>query len=57
MDLTLLLSVASVVTALVSLVLLVVVLRHLGRHRRELTALKATAQRIEADDRRETGPE
>src|SRR5699024_4944628 len=57
MDLTLLLSVASVVTALVSLVLLVVVLRHLGRHRRELTALKATAQRIEADDRRVTGPE
>ena len=57
MDLTLLLSVASVATALVSLVLLVVVLRHLGRHRRELTALKATAQRIEADDRRVTGPE
>src|SRR5699024_10026062 len=51
MDLTLLLSVASVATALVSLVLLVVVLRHLGRHRRALTALQATAQRIEADER------
>ena len=45
MDLTLLiLSVASVVIAVATIVLLVVVLRHLGRHRRELAALKAAAE-------------
>ncbi|AXK44298.1 diacylglycerol/lipid kinase family protein [Brachybacterium saurashtrense] len=48
MDLTLLLlSIASVVIAAVTAALLVVVLRHLGRHRRELAALKATTERLD----------
>ncbi|MDN5583089.1 MAG: diacylglycerol/lipid kinase family protein [Brachybacterium sp.] len=50
MDLTLLiLSVASVVIAVTTIVLLVVVLRHLGRHRRELAALRATAEAHDAE--------
>ena len=44
MDLTLLLSVVSAVTTIVTIALLVIVLRRLGRHRRELTALRAAAQ-------------
>ncbi|MBB5832384.1 diacylglycerol/lipid kinase family protein [Brachybacterium aquaticum] len=45
MDMTLLvLSIASVVTTVVTIALLVVVLRRLGRHRREISALHAAAE-------------
>lgn len=45
MDLTLLLSIATVVIAVIIIVLLVIVLRRLGLHRRELAALKAAQQK------------
>ncbi|MEE1619384.1 diacylglycerol kinase family protein [Brachybacterium sp. J144] len=49
MDVTLLaLSIVSVVTTIVTIALLVVVLRRLGRHRRELAALKSAAERRSA---------
>ncbi|MGP5088137.1 diacylglycerol/lipid kinase family protein [Brachybacterium tyrofermentans] len=45
MDQTLLyLSIASIVVTVVAVVLLVVVLRHLGRHRREIAALRAATE-------------
>lgn len=45
MDQTLLyLSIASIVITVVTVVLLVVVLRHLGRHRREIAALRAVTE-------------
>ncbi|ASK66339.1 sphingosine kinase [Brachybacterium avium] len=51
MDLTLLLlSITTVVIAAITIVLLVIVLRHLGRHRRELAALKEATQRHTAAD-------
>lgn len=50
MDHTLLaLSIASVVIMVVAVVLLVVVLRHLTRHRREISALRETAERYERE--------
>lgn len=57
MDLTLLLlSIASVVTTIIAVVLLVVVLRRLGRHRRELSALKSeSAARAEAHEHPDDG--
>jgi len=57
MDLTLLLlSIASVVTTIIAVVLLVVVLRRLGRHRRELSALKSeSAARAEAHENPDDG--
>lgn len=57
MDLTLLLlSIASVVTTIVAIVLLVVVLRRLGRHRRELSALKSeSAARADAHENPDDG--
>ncbi len=48
MDLTLLLlSITTVVIAVVAIVMLAVVLRHLGRHRRELAALKAATAALD----------
>lgn len=57
MDLTLLLlSIASVVTTIIAVVLLVVVLRRLGRHRRELSALKSeSAARADAHENPDDG--
>ena len=56
MDLTLLLlSIASVVTTVVTIALLVMVLRRLGRHRREITALRAAAEE-RSTSRRERRP-
>jgi hypothetical protein len=56
MDLTLLLlSIASVVTTIITVALLVVVLRRLGRHRRELTALHAAAEAHVSSRERATG--
>ncbi|WP_394215058.1 diacylglycerol/lipid kinase family protein [Brachybacterium vulturis] len=52
MDLTLLLlSITTVVIAVITIVLLVLVLCHLGRHRRELAALKAATAGLEVDAR------
>lgn len=54
MDLTLLLSITSVVTTVIAIVLLVVVLRRQGRHRRDITALRAATAR--RGDPRPDGP-
>ena len=64
MDLTLLLSIVSVLTTVITIALLVMVLRRLGRHRRELTALRTAAEDrsarrragSDADDARDPAP-